>query len=141
MLTKKYVMKIFNKIFGSKIPLRKIGERNPFTNIFEMTNDNLVFCCPSCRILDIIHPTIMPIKNIDPIYGAILLCDNCKNINHIPRGFTQTKLASDLKITCGVKISIKEYHDWYFHHPIVLKLHKLKNKIVWEQILKKKILK
>jgi hypothetical protein len=61
-------------------------------------------------------------SKIDPVIGINVVCSNCKNISHIPGAFGRGTLPPNLKITGGVIVPIREFGDWYFHHPVAKSL-------------------
>ena len=76
--------------------------------------DMLRFLCPTCR-----NPVLVERSKIEQVAGINVMCPECKNISHVPGAFRTGKLPTDLKITGGVIVPIKEFGEWYFDHPIV----------------------
>jgi hypothetical protein len=96
------------------------GEENPVSQdvsligIGPLEGKTLRYLCPTCML-----PVRVQRSKIDPIVGTNVICSNCKNISHIPGAFGTGTLPSNLKITGGVIVPIKDFSEWYFHHPIV----------------------
>ena len=96
------------------------GEKNPVSqdvSLLGLEVDLLRFQCPTCRL-----PVRVERSKIDTIVGINVTCSNCKNISHVPGAFGTGILPSNLKITGGVIVPIKEFAEWYFHHPVMKSL-------------------
>jgi len=95
------------------------GEENPASQDVSLFVEGkwLRYLCPTCML-----PVRVERSKIDPVIGINIGCSNCKNISHVPGAFRTGKLPSNLKITGGVIVPIKEFSEWYFYHPIVRSL-------------------
>lgn len=95
------------------------GEENPVSQDVSLTFEGkmLRYLCPTCML-----PVRVERSKIDLIVGTNVICSNCKNISHIPGAFATGTLPSNLRITGGVIVPIKDFSDWYFHHPIAKSL-------------------
>jgi hypothetical protein len=87
---------------------------NPYTTNAVFETGKLVFECPNCRNL-----TRIALSEIKPIIGVNVLCENCKNVAHVPSGYRTTPNPADLKITGSVPVTIAKFGDWYFSHPLI----------------------
>jgi len=98
------------------------GEENPVGQDVSISGEpiegkQLRYLCPACKL-----PVWVERSKIVPVIGLNVQCANCKNISHVPGAFGSGALPPNLKITGGVIVPIKQFSEWYFHHPVVKSL-------------------
>lgn len=95
-----------------------LGEENPSAPEVLLTQDlgRVVFPCPDC-----LHELTFDTGEIEPVLGALLVCDTCGNVIFIPGSIRQARLAPGEAIRGGVLVPMKDLQDWYEHHPAFIK--------------------
>lgn len=90
------------------------GKENPKSPEIRKNREKttLRFICPTCLL-----PLYFEIAKIEPVLGALLRCDNCGDISHIPGALRGEGETAGVVIRGSVSISIPELHDWYSAHP------------------------
>jgi hypothetical protein len=78
-----------------------------------------MFKCPTCP-----NAIQVALSEIKPIIGVNVLCQNCRNVAHVPSGYRTTPNPEGLKITGSVQVSIAKFGDWYFSHQLIESLIK-----------------
>lgn len=92
----------------------KMHAPNPFSIDAAFQEGNLIFKCPTCQ-----SKMGVALSGIKPVIGINVLCDNCKNVAHVPGDYGAKPKPAGLKITGSVRVAISEFKDWYYSHPLV----------------------
>ena len=77
--------------------------------------ERIAFPCTGC-----LQQLKFRIDMIEPILGALLICDTCGNVSFIPGSLRSRRLVSGETIRGGVLVPVRELRDWYEKHPAFL---------------------
>ena len=107
-------MGLFDTVFGKLKTESLSADVNPTSTDILIQYPLMQYSCPICS-----SKNMVKFSDFKPIVGLNAVCSGCKNICHIPSGYSQNIQNDILSVTGCVKVPISQFVTWYANHRLV----------------------